>query len=322
MAERTLRWGVLGCADIALRRLIPAMQAAPSCTVVAIGSRELARAQAAAAELEIPHAFGSYADVLASPDVDAIYIPLPNTLHAEWTIAAARAGKHVLCEKPMATTAADAEQMVAACRAAGVRFMEAFMYHSHPQHARVRELLAAQAIGPLRVMRSSFCVRMARPADDIRYQASLGGGALFDVGVYALDAVRWYLGDPHANSGEVVRSAEGIDVSAAAALRFADDVLAVATCSFVANGGGTYELLGEQGRITAHQSFAMAPDATPRVSWTTPAGSFEETFPVVDQYALMVEAFARGVLDDTPLPIADDAGIGTIALIESLLRGT
>ena len=312
---------MLGCADIALRRLIPAMHAAAHCEIAAIASRQLGRARKAASELDIPHAYGSYAELLTDDTVDAVYIPLPNTLHAEWTTRAARAGKHVLCEKPMATTAADAAQMVADCRQAGVRFMEAFMYHSHPQHARVRELLAAGAIGAPRLMRSSFCVRMTRPAEDIRNQPELGGGALLDVGVYALDAVRWLLGEPRAVTGQVVRDARGIDTSTAAALRFDDDVLASVTCSFVASGGGTYEVLGEQGRITVEQAFAMPSEATPRVRWTTPDGTFEEVFPVVDQYALMVEGFARGVLDGGPLPIADDAGVGTIALIERLQQG-
>jgi xylose dehydrogenase (NAD/NADP) len=180
-SESVLRWGVLGCANIALRRLIPAMHSATGNAVAAIGSRDIQRAQAAAHDLEIPHAFGSYSEVLDDPTVDAIYIPLPNSLHAEWTVRAAEAGKHVLVEKPMAPTVAECERMVAAARSANVRLMEAFMYRFHPQHAKVRELVAGGAIGEVRMLRSAFCVRMQRPPADIRFSPDLGGGALLDV---------------------------------------------------------------------------------------------------------------------------------------------
>jgi D-xylose 1-dehydrogenase (NADP+, D-xylono-1,5-lactone-forming) len=316
MDNRVVRWGVLGCADIAIRRLIPAMHATPASAVVAIASRDHERAKAAARELDIPRAYASYADLLVDEGVDAVYIPLPNTLHAEWTVRTAEAGKHVLCEKPMATTVAECEQMVAACRRAGVRFMEAFMYRFHPQHARVRALIGAGAVGEPRLVRSSFCVRMQRPPEDIRFSPDLGGGALFDVGVYAIDAVRWLVGsDPLSVSGEIVVGRHGVDLSAAASLSFPNDILASVTCSFVANGGGSYEVVGSEGKITVPYAFALPPNTQPKVIW--PGG--EEEFPRdINQYALMLEAFSRAILDDTPAPIPDNSGTGNIAIIEAL----
>ncbi len=307
---------MLGCADIAIRRLIPAIKATPGNEVVAISSRDLSRAQAAATQLDIPRAYGSYADVLLDDHVDAVYIPLPNSLHAEWTVKAAESGKHVLCEKPMAPTVAECQHMVEACRRAGVRFMEAFMYRFHPQHARVRTLIAEEAIGQPTLMRSSFCVRMRRPPEDIRFSPDLGGGALLDVGVYAIDAVRWLLGgDPVSVTGQLSLGTGGIDMSAAIDLAFPDDVLASVTCSFVANGGGSYEVLGPEGKITVQQAFAQPPSIAPRVSWTNGEELFE---PDINQYELMLAAFSKSLLDDEPPPIPDDSGIGNIAIIESL----
>ena len=311
-----VRWGVLGCAEIAVRRLIPAMHAAQGNTVVAIGSRDLERAQATAHQLAIPHAYGSYAAVLEDPDVDAIYIPLPNSLHAEWTIRAAEAGKDVLVEKPMAPTVAECERMVAAAQAAGVRLMEAFMYRFHPQHALVRELIAAGAIGAVRMVRSAFCVRMQRPPTDIRFSPDLGGGSLLDVGVYAIDAVRWLLGaDPTTVRGSLVLDAHGVDMSAAGILSFGDDVLATVTSSFVANGGGSYEVIGTDGTITVHQAFTHPPGRPPGVTWADQSREFP---PDLDQYQLMLEAFAAAVQRNAPAPFAADAGVGNIRVIESL----
>jgi D-xylose 1-dehydrogenase (NADP+, D-xylono-1,5-lactone-forming) len=316
MAGQVVRWGVLGCADIAIRRLIPAMKATPGNEVVAISSRDLSRAQAAATQLDIPRAYGSYADVLLDDQVDVVYIPLPNSLHAEWTVKAAEAGKHVLCEKPMAPTVAECQHMVEACRRARVRFMEAFMYRFHPQHARVRALIAEGAIGQPMLMRSSFCVRMRRPTEDIRFSADLGGGALLDVGVYAIDAVRWMLGgDPLSVSGQLSLGTSDIDMSAAIALAFPEDVLATVSCSFVANGGGSYELFGPDGKITVQQAFAQPPGIAPRISWTNGEELFE---PDINQYELMLAAFSSSLLNDEPPPISADNGIGNIAIIESL----
>jgi len=182
-------WGILSTADIAVRKVIPGMRRSPRSEVLGIASREDGRAAAAAAQLGIPRAYGSYEALLDDPDIDAVYIPLPNHLHAEWTIAAARAGKHVLCEKPLALDAAQAQDMVDACRESGVLLMEAFMYRQHPSWIAARELLASGRIGRLQVVDSWFSYYNDDPAN-IRNVAAAGGGALYDIGCYSVNQSR------------------------------------------------------------------------------------------------------------------------------------
>src|SRR5688500_19182530 len=184
-----LRWGVRSTANIARNKVIPGMRRADRCRVVAIASRDVERGRVVAAELGIPTLHDTYEGLLADPDVDAVYIPLPNHLHAEWTIAAARAGKHVLCEKPLAMTAADGERMVEACRAAGVHLMEAFMYRLHPTWLAARELVASGRIGRLTAVQSWFSYFNDDPTN-IRNVQAFGGGALFDIGCYAVNLSR------------------------------------------------------------------------------------------------------------------------------------
>ena len=189
MATNALRWGILSTADIARAKVIPGSAGQVARRSVAIASRDGERAAVVADELGIPRAHRSYEALLADPEVDAVYIPLPNHLHAEWTIAAARAGKHVLCEKPLAMTAADAERMVAVCRAEGVHLMEAFMYRLHPSWVAVRELVASGRIGRLVAVDSWFSFFNDDPSN-IRNKREAGGGALFDVGCYCVNLSR------------------------------------------------------------------------------------------------------------------------------------
>jgi len=189
-----LRWGILSTANIARTKVIPGMRRAARSRIVAIASRDLAQARAAAAEAGIPVAHGSYEALIADPEVDAVYIPLPNHLHAEWTIAAVRAGKHVLCEKPLALTSADAERMVAAAQASGMTLMEAFMYRLHPSWVAVRDLVASGRIGRLVSVQSWFSYFNDDP-DNIRNIREFGGGALYDIGCYSINLSRLLFGD-------------------------------------------------------------------------------------------------------------------------------
>ena len=187
-----LRWGILGTARIN-RMLIPPLRVSPGNRLVAVASRDLARGEAYAREWEIGRVHGSYEALLADPEIDVVYIPLPNHLHAEWTIKAARAGKHVLCEKPLALTVEDVDAMAAACREAGVVLAEAFMYRHHPQTLKVKELLDSGAIGTLRFLRGSFSFPLTRP-NDVRLRPEWGGGCLWDVGCYPLSFARFLVG--------------------------------------------------------------------------------------------------------------------------------
>lgn len=319
--QAVLRWGVLSTADIAVRRLIPAMREARGNEVVALASRTQAGAERVGSALDIPRRHGRYEDLLEDPEVDAVYVPLPNTLHAEWTIRAARAGKHVLCEKPMATTVEECRAMLDATRAAGVRFMEGFMYRFHPQHAYVRDLIASGAIGTPTIVRTALCVRMQRPPEDIRFATELGGGALFDVGVYAIDAARWLAGGAVTSAvGQVVYGESGTDTSATASIAFDNGVIASASCSFVAAGGSTYEVIGPLGKIAVQHAFTPSPTAVPVVRCETADGVREQTFPsTINPYVLMLEAYARAVLDNTPMPIPEDNGLTNIQVIRALL---
>ena len=180
-----IRWGILSTANIAVKRFIPGAQASRNGVVAAIASRDGARASEVAARLGIARSYGSYEELLADPEIDAIYIALPNSLHAEWIVKAAAAGKPVLCEKPLASTSAEAAAAIERCASLGVPLMEAFMYRFHPQHARVRALIDAGAIGELRAVRTAFTFLLEPfPATNVRLNADLVGGALMDVGCY------------------------------------------------------------------------------------------------------------------------------------------
>ena len=220
MSAGVVRWGILSTANIGVRKVIPATQKAERCEVVAIASRDGERAAKVASELGIPRAHGGYEALLSDPEVDAVYIPLPNSQHAAWTIAAARAGKHVLCEKPLAMTAAEAEEMVRACATEGVLLMEAFMYRLHPSWEAVRELVASGRIGRLRAVQSWFSYFNDDP-DDIRNVAELGGGALYDIGCYSINLSRMLFGgEPTGIEASVTRDATATDVLTSAILAF------------------------------------------------------------------------------------------------------
>ena len=326
MTGDALRWGIVSTADIGVRKVIPAMRSASRCEVVAIASRDLARAERSAAALGIARAFGSYEEVLADPDVDAVYIPLPNHLHAKWTIAAARAGKHVLCEKPLAMTAADAERMISVCEAEGVLLMEAFMYRLHPTWEAVREMTASGRIGELRSVQSWFSYFNDDPTD-IRNILEAGGGALYDIGCYSVNLSRMlFAAEPVEVRARVVRDPEmGIDVLTAGLLDFPDGV-ATFTCSTRAEPDQRVHVYGTRGRISIVIPFNVPPDLPTRVfvaaGGDPPVRPDVETltFDPTDPYAIQAERFARAVLDGTPTPIPPADAVANLRVIEEILR--
>ena len=318
---RPFQWGILSTARIARSRFIPGVRAGSEGEVGAIASREEVKARAAAQELGVPRAHGSYAALLADPAIDGVYIGLPNALHAEWTIKAAQAGKHVLCEKPAARRRADAQRMLDACRVAGVVLMEAFMYRLHPQHARVRQLIDEGTIGEPAFVRASFCFHMAperREQRDVRLQSELEGGALMDVGCYAVNAARYVFGaEPIDVSAQQRVAAEvGVDMSFAAVLRFPGDRLAVIDGSFDVSGTQRYEVAGPRGTILVERAFL--PGESPAVIHVS-AGRERRTEEVapVDQYGLEADHFARSVRAGRLLPPAED-GLAQAAVIGAL----
>ena len=322
----TLRWGILSTANIATQKVIPGIRRAARNEVVAIGSRDGETARRAAERLAIPRAHGSYKALLADADVDAVYIPLPNHLHAEWSIAAARAGKHVLCEKPLALTAADAERMIEAAEAAGVHLMEAFMYRHHPSWVTVRELVASGRIGALTAVQSWFGFHNDDAAN-IRNIRDFGGGALYDVGCYCVNLSRMLFGgEPVRVEGAVVRdgaAGDGVDILTTGLLEF-DNGLASFGCSIRTEPDQRVDVYGSDGRISIGIPFNIPPDRPTQVFVTKggdpPVAPATETltFETKDPYAAEAERFADAVLDGLPTPVPPSDAVANLRVIERL----
>jgi len=320
-----LRWGILSTADIARAKVIPGIRKAERCRIVAIASRDLARAEAAAAEAGIPTAAGSYEALLADPDVDAVYIPLPNHLHAEWTIAAARAGKHVLCEKPLALTAVDAARMVEVAEAEGVRLMEAFMYRLHPSWTAVVELVRSGRIGRLVAVQSWFSYFNDDPTN-IRNIRAVGGGALYDIGCYNVNLSRLLFGgEPTRVEAAIARDpASGVDVVTSGLLEFPGGGIATFTCSTRAEDDQRVHVYGTEGRISVGIPFNIPPDRPTHVYVTQggepPVDPATErlTFDAIDPYSVEAAGFAAAVLDGTPLPVPPSDAVANLRVIERL----
>jgi predicted dehydrogenase len=321
---RRLRWGVLSTARIGRTKVIPGIQRGERSEVVAIASRDAAAARRVAGELGIPTAHGSYEALLADPDVEAVYLPLPNHLHKPWTIAAARAGKHVLCEKPLALTARDAEEMIEAGDRGGVRLMEAFMYRHHPSWVAARELVAAGRIGRLQAVQSWFSYYNDDPAN-IRNILEAGGGALYDIGCYCVNLSRMlFAAEPTGVQGSAVRDATGTDVLTAGILSF-EEGIASFVCSTRAEDDQRVEIYGTEGRISIGIPFNIPPDLPTRIAIVSggdpPVAPSVETmeFAPADPYTVEADLFAAAVLDDAPLPVAIDDSVANLRVMEAIL---
>ena len=325
MSESKIRLGILSTAKIGLKKVIPAMQLGQFCEVKAIASRNLASAQQAATALHIPHAYGSYEELLADPDIDAIYNPLPNNLHVPWTIRAARAGKHVLCEKPIALDAAEARTLLAVQAETGKTIAEAFMVKLHPQWIRTRELIAQGAIGPLRLVTGTFSYFNNDPAN-IRNHADKGGGALMDVGCYLVFVGReLFRAEPTRVLALIDRNpGTHVDRLTSFILDFPSGQ-AIFSCSTQLVSSQRVQAFGTTGRIEVEIPFNTPPDRPSRI-FVDATGDFlgtgiaTETFPAVDQYTLQGDAFARAILDRTPPPVPLAAAINNMAVIDALFR--
>jgi predicted dehydrogenase len=321
-----VRWGVLGVAAIATKKVIPAMQRAENCEIVGIASRDADRAAEAAAQLGIPRHYGSYQALLDDPEIEAVYIPLPNNLHAEWTLRAAAAGKHVLCEKPLAMNSDEAAKMVAACADAGVMLMEAFMYRHHPSWVRARELVAEGRIGELRAIQGIFAYNNADPAN-IRNIAELGGGALMDIGCYPINVARMMFGDePVAVQAAIHRDPVfQTDVLTSALLTFAGGRHASFICSTQLEPDQRIHLLGSEGRLLVEVPFNIPPDQPTRIVHTAggspPMAPDMEVFeiPAADQYRIQGELFAASVRAQAPLPISPADALANMKVIDQVI---
>ena len=322
---KKLRWGVLSTAAIGVKKVIPAMQLGEHSAVTAIASRDLARAQQAASALGIPTAYGSYEELLADPGIDAIYNPLPNQMHVPWTIKAAEAGKHVLCEKPISLNAEEAKSLLAVRDRTGVKIGEAFMIRSFPQWLRLRELLNERRIGELRSVVGVFSYFNADPAN-IRNQVESGGGALLDIGCYLIHASRYAFGaQPRRVVGLIDRDPEMQTDRLASAMLDFDGGHAIFTCGTQMVPYQRIHFLGTRGRIEIEIPFNAPKDRPTRMGIDDGGELFgaditTETFPTADQYTMQGDAFSRAVLDDTPVPVSLEDAIGNMAVIDAVFK--
>jgi len=320
-----LRWGVLSTANIGLKKVIPGMQKSLHTNVTAIASRDLSKAREAAAELGISTAYGSYEELLADPNIDAVYIPLPNHLHVPWTIKAAEAGKHVLCEKPLSLTVAEVKTLLAVRARTGVKIGEAFMIRSYPQWLRLRELLDANRIGELRSIVSVFSYFNNDPAN-IRNKVESGGGALLDIGCYLIHASRYAFGqEPNRVVARVERDPEmKVDRLTSAILDFPGGE-SVFTCSTQLVPYQRIDFLGTRGRIQIEIPFNAPVDRPTRLFIDDDGdvfgeGILTETFPAGDQYAFQADAFYKAVTEGSELPVSLEDTVKNMAVIEAIFN--
>ena len=319
-----VRWGVLGTASIAVNKVLPAMQTAELSEVVAIASRSPEKGRTVAADLGIARAYDRYEDLLTDSEVEAVYIPLPNHLHAEWTMAALGEGKHVLCEKPLATTSADARAMVAAAEAGGVKLMEAFMYRLHPLWVEVRRMVDEELIGELLAVQSFFSYRNV-DRYNIRNIAEYGGGALFDIGCYPVNLARMLFGsEPTDVKGSIKRlAASGTDVLTSAILDFGGRQ-ATFTCSTLLEDHQRVDVVGTAGRLVVEIPYNIPPDRPTRILHfaggdppVDPSIEVHE-IPAADQYAIQADAFSRAVRDDVEVPTPPADAVANLEVIERI----
>lgn len=325
MGVPPVRWGVLGVANIAVKTVIPAMQKSKLARVTAIASRDKSKARAAADRLGIPRAYGSYEELLDDPEVEAIYNPLPNHLHVPWSIRAAEHGKHVLCEKPIALSASEARDLLAARDKTGVLIGEAFMVRTHPQWHKVKELITEGRIGELRLVTGHFSYYRRDP-NDIRSRPEWGGGALMDIGCYPIAISRWLF---EAEPVEVMSLIERdpdmqVDRMTSAMLRF-ETGQATFSCGGQLVPYQTMQIFGTAGRIAVEIPFNAPSDGDCRIfvddGRDLDGGGIETiTFPPIDQYSLQADRFSEAVRGVGKVPVPLESAIGNMAVIDALFR--
>jgi predicted dehydrogenase len=320
-----VRWGILSTADIGMSKVTPAIQKAKNCDVVAIASRDFQKAADGADQLGISKAYGSYDELLDSDDIDAVYIPLPNDMHAEWTFRAAAAGKHILCEKPLAMSSSQGNEMVSACGDAGVKLQEAFMYRHHPTWADVVHRVRSGEIGRLQSVQSSFSYFNDDP-HNIRNRMENGGGAMMDIGCYNVNLSRLLFdAEPVRIESAVRRDPEmGIDIVTSAILEFESGGQSSFTCSTRAEDYQRVHIFGSDGRIEIEIPFNIPPDVDTRLFVTRRdangnASTETVTFSPADQYTIQAELFARAILEDRPVPVHADDAVANMRVLEAVL---
>jgi predicted dehydrogenase len=322
-----IAWGILGTATIARKCVIPAMQASTKCRVHVIGSREPRAAVGLAREHGIDKVAEGYDAVINDPTVKAVYIPLPNHLHCQWALKAFNAGKHVLCEKPLALDAREAEQMAAAAKDCGRLLMEGFMYRFHPRSRRIHDMLAQGHVGTLQLVRAAFCYRMEKAlidsGDNFRLHPDTGGGALLDVGCYGVSAARWYFGaEPTAVQAQAVYHPNGVDMHLVGNLKFKHGGLAVVEASFVSALQQTYTLAGDRAVIELPHDAYIPWEKDALFSIRQVDQETGQWFKVdgEDEYRLMVDHFVDAINNQAPLAYRPADSIANMRVLDALAQ--
>ena len=316
-----VRWGVLSTANFARERFLPGFMQSEWVDVVAVASRSLEGAQAFAHDMGIPLAYGSYEELLAAEDIDAIYTPLPNHLHVDWSIKVLEAGKHVLCEKPLGLNAADAQRLVdAAAQHPHQLAMEAFMYRFHPQWVTAKNWTKAGKIGKLRTIQSFFSYYNVNP-DDIRNKVDIGGGAMLDIGCYCTSLARFiFESEPTRVLGIVERDpVSNVDRIGSGIMEFENGTSTFTTSTQVSPYQRVH-IVGTTGRIEIEIPFNAPPDVETRIWLETDAGIEETTFPICNQYTIEGDVVSKAILEGstTPTPLSD--AIGNMKVIDAIFE--
>jgi predicted dehydrogenase len=314
-----LRWGILGVAAIN-NRVLPSFRRARNAELRAIASRSHDRAKAAAGAAGIPTAHGSYEALLDDPTIDAVYIPLPNTLHEEWTRKVAERGKHVWCEKPLCTTPAAAQALIEFCYAKGVKLMDGFMWPHHPRTAHMRHFLDSGGIGEVRRVGAAFTFQMKTlDTSNIRLKAEMGGGSLLDVGCYPVYGIRWAFGAEPVRVTAAARIYNGVDVEMNGILTFDDCRTGTFDCGFTLPYRGWLEIVGTEGTVTVQEMWLPLSRAT--YSIRREGRPIEEVvIEGEDQIQLMVENFSRAVLEDQAVAPSPDEAVKTLRVLDALAK--
>jgi predicted dehydrogenase len=316
-----ISWGILSTAKIGVEKVIPAMQQGRFSEVIGIASRNREQARQAAQKLSIPRAYGSYEELLADNDVQAVYIPLPNHLHVEWTIKALEAGKHVLCEKPITMNFKEAEFLQKEVKKfPQLKVMEAFMYRHHPQNAKVKALVDGGAIGDLKSMHSTFAYNNVNPKD-IRNQADIGGGGLLDIGCYCISISRFVFGaEPRQVCGYVEFDPQlKIDRLASGILKF-EKGIATFTCATQQFNYQRACIFGSRGRIEVEIPFTPSPWKAARIIQQAGEDVTPTDFDPCDQYTIQGDLFSQAILNDTEVPTPPADGIANMKIIDLIFK--
>jgi xylose dehydrogenase (NAD/NADP) len=311
----TVSWGFLSTANIN-DKLVAAAAESDRVDVIAVASRDAARAEAYARERGIERAYGSYEELLADPDVEAVYISLPNSLHVEWSVRALEAGKHVLCEKPLSRRAADVESAFDVAEESGRLLMEAFMYRHNPKTARLMELVDGGVIGRLRLVRAAFSFPLADP-ENVRLNSSLDGGGLMDVGCYCVSGTRLLGGEPEQVYGEQVLSQSGVDELFTGTMRFPGDVLGQFDAGLVLPERDELEAIGEEGSLFLDDPWHCK---RPVIELRTDGGVEEIAVEAADSYRLQLENMSDAIRGEAELLLGREDAVGQARAIEALYR--